>query len=46
MSHFDEVKNYSSGKEILDEHVYIGEKKAIRQYFFKVFLTAAWPGLF
>lgn len=36
MSHSDEVKNYLSGKEILDEHVYIGEKKVCGSIFFKV----------
>lgn len=44
MSHSDEVKNYLSGKEILDEHVYIGEKKGVRQYFFQSVINGCMAG--
>lgn len=46
MSHSDEVKNYLSGKEILDEHVYIGEKKGMRQYFFQSVINGCMAGAF
>ena len=46
MSHSDEVKSYSSGDEIFDENVYIGEKKAIRQYFFQSVINGCMAGAF